>query len=121
MVTTAIFYSLIDVATTRVFLPISVHSSCILRPFRYFFFFFLMIRQPPRSTLFPSPPLSRSQGVGEVVPLREPVGGPPDHVLGRAAGIVKQFPHEPQDKLPRYLARGPDRQVDLRFEPRCAA
>src|SRR2546430_5093450 len=26
------------------------------------FFFFLMIRRPPRSPLFPSPPLSRSQG-----------------------------------------------------------
>src|SRR2546430_14179699 len=43
-------------------------------PFRYFllqwsstsillFFFFLMIRHPPRSPLFPSPPLSRSQFV----------------------------------------------------------
>src|SRR3712207_7718550 len=26
------------------------------------FFFFLMIRRPPRSTLFPSPPLSRPPG-----------------------------------------------------------
>src|SRR2546430_17607050 len=27
-----------------------------------YFFFFLMIRPPPRSTLFPNPPLFRSQG-----------------------------------------------------------
>src|SRR3989337_211381 len=29
------------------------------------FFFFLRIRRPPKSTLFPSPPLSRSLGVAE--------------------------------------------------------
>src|SRR5256886_17048302 len=35
---------------------------CITTPtsFLVFFFFFLMIRHPPNSTLFPSPPLFRS-------------------------------------------------------------
>ena len=65
--------------------------------------------------------LEGAHGVGEVVPLREHVGGPLDHVLSRASGIVEQVLHEPQDKLPRYLPGGPDPQVDLRFETRCAA
>src|SRR2546430_4673010 len=38
---------------------------------RYIFFFFLMIRRPPRSTLFPYTTLFRSRGVDEpsVAPL----------------------------------------------------
>src|SRR5256886_15551000 len=32
--------------------------------FNYFFFFFLMIRRPPRSTLFPYTTLFRSQAMG---------------------------------------------------------
>src|SRR4051795_6622925 len=37
-------------------------------------FFFLMMGRPPRSTLFPSPPLFRSDGGQEDPLAREPVG-----------------------------------------------
>src|SRR5215211_8092204 len=40
--------------------------------FYVFFFFFLMIRRPPRSTLFPYTTLFRSHRLGEVEPDREP-------------------------------------------------
>src|SRR5258708_15618879 len=35
-------------------------SRCITKPFLSYFFFFLMIRRPPRSTLFPYTTLFRS-------------------------------------------------------------
>src|SRR6266542_4652368 len=49
-------------------------SVCLInrsRPYRSFFFFFLMIRRPPRSTLFPYTTLFRSWGneVWELNPL----------------------------------------------------
>src|SRR5258707_13375687 len=37
-------------------------SSCLLHISYYSFFFFLMIRRPPRSTLFPYTTLFRSRG-----------------------------------------------------------
>src|SRR5438105_11268466 len=37
----------------------------------FLFFFFLMIRRPPRSTLFPYTTLFRSHARGEVTPLRD--------------------------------------------------
>src|SRR3989304_7919868 len=49
--------------------PIHLHHSIIclslsiLRLSLFFFFFFLMIGRPPKSTLFPSPPLFRSHVV----------------------------------------------------------
>src|SRR5258705_3812049 len=36
----------------------------VTQRFNYSFFFFLMIGRPPRSPLFPYPPLSRSAGCG---------------------------------------------------------
>src|SRR3712207_9205579 len=39
-----------------------------------FTFFFLMIRRPPRSTLFPYTTLFRSLQVGLVIPLQGPAG-----------------------------------------------
>src|SRR5690242_21723474 len=44
-------------STDNVFLYIFVF---LFRPFSFFFFFFLMIRRPPRSTLFPYTTLFRS-------------------------------------------------------------
>src|SRR5256886_14264641 len=49
----------------------------------FFFFFFLMIRHPPRSPLFPSPPLFRSDRLGEV-PVALVVG------RGDAAAIMER-------------------------------
>src|SRR2546430_1049020 len=54
---------------------------------QFLFFFFLMIRHPPRSPLFPYPPLSRSLRAvpaGGPGRLRRPRGaGPPGHGAGR--------------------------------------
>src|SRR5438552_7589027 len=44
--------------------------SFYLIPCVFSFFFFLMIRRPPRSTLFPYTTLFRSQPVGEGDPVR---------------------------------------------------
>src|SRR5256886_10748617 len=63
------------------------------------FFFFLMIRPPPRSTLFPSPTLFRSGTLPQTVlelgsdllpPLLEPVGRAVDHLvdLGDLLGLL---------------------------------
>src|SRR2546427_6511326 len=50
----------------------------------YPFFFFLMIRRPPRSTLFPYTTLFRSLSMGAA--LRRPRGGrPPHHPTGSRA------------------------------------
>src|SRR2546430_5206556 len=43
---------------------------------KFIFFFFLMLRHPPRSPLFPSPPLSRSFRRSRLV-LRPAHAGPP--------------------------------------------
>src|SRR3712207_9190340 len=48
---------------------------------RCMFFFFLMIRRPPRSTLFPYPPLSRSAPGG--CPARAPADRAGDRHPGR--------------------------------------
>src|SRR2546425_13363735 len=40
------------------------------RPVRHFSFFFLMIRRPPRSTLFPYTTLFRSHDGGRQLPVR---------------------------------------------------
>src|SRR5256712_12259468 len=65
---------------------------------RYLFFFFLMIRRPPRSTLFPYTTLFRS--------LREAVGPLPRRArcaAGPGGGARTRAPHGPQ------LASRPDR------------
>src|SRR2546425_9762552 len=71
-----------------------------------FFFFFLMIRRPPRSTLFPYTTLFRSPRQGQdVLPLevRPAVDSP---VLRRRSGVglperLAQLLHAPDEELPR--------------------
>src|SRR5205085_11842760 len=54
---------------------------CLLS-FLFLFFFFLMIRPPPRSTLFPYTTLFRSQTVGSVVETITPLlGGLVDEII----------------------------------------
>src|SRR5687768_18363359 len=52
----------------------------------YLFFFFLMIRRPPRSTLFPYTTLFRSTGLSVAFDLPTQMGYDSDHAL--AAGEV---------------------------------
>src|SRR6266568_8414440 len=80
-----------------------LYLSLLLRLF-LFFFFFLMIRRPPRSTLFPYTTLFRAQrhGLGEVPPIVHPEGGPLPPPRGRvrrrgAAVVVRA--HDPQARL----------------------
>src|SRR5438309_4542046 len=54
-----------------------------------FFFFFLMIRRPPRSTLFPYTTLFRSSTRGDIVPgevgeVPQVIDAPRGGVIGRA-------------------------------------
>src|SRR2546421_9252350 len=60
----------------------SFHAEIVM-----FFVFFLMIRRPPRSTLFPYTTLFRSLEAGVQVPQ---VRDHPDH------GLAVQLDHEPQ-------------------------
>src|SRR5258708_36092839 len=72
---------------TRTFLRVHTHSSSVAvlhfltmaRAYPALFFFFLMIRRPPRSTLFPYTTLFRSGR-----------DGGRDHVAGKAAGLRDQ-------------------------------
>src|SRR3712207_8791108 len=76
-----------------------------------FFFFFLMIRRPPRSTLFPYTTLFRSQP-GEAL-LRQ---APPAVARETAqADVVSRRPGEVHEVRPR-LAGGHHHQVDVRSE-----
>src|SRR5712675_2806112 len=58
--------------------------------FSYCFFFFLMIRRPPRSTLFPYTTLFRSSGVGET----------DRHHRGRGQPLLPRhrLRHRPEDR-----------------------
>src|SRR2546430_11606919 len=59
----------------------------IQRPHISFFFFFLMIRRPPRSTLFPYTTLFRSSDVGYT---RRPLRGTPGGRAGRRSGSSRR-------------------------------
>src|SRR5256885_16898558 len=65
----------------------SASCSCVLRDI---FFFFLMIRRPPRSTLFPYTTLFRS--LTRAVVLRAAIAG---SLAGLAAGTVRADAPEP--------------------------
>src|SRR2546430_1503758 len=73
----------------RTCLPIPFPSP---NPSTFSFFFFLIIRPPPTSPLFPSPPLFRSQ-VPALLPRRElilevhPGGSGVDHFLHDLEGV----------------------------------
>src|ERR1019366_2371618 len=56
---------------------------CLVGFFFFFFFFFLMIRRPPKSPLFPSPPLFRSADAGVVR------AGPPAAGGARRGGLPR--------------------------------
>src|SRR5256885_5609095 len=61
-----------------------------------FFFFFLMIRRPPRSTLFPYTPLFRSGRRAEVGPAEVIQSSPGEgggHGVGRRARIQAEGPY----------------------------
>src|SRR5256885_14060012 len=57
---------------------------CFYFFFYFFFFFFLMIRRPPRSTLFPYTTLFRSYGLSRPATAR-----PPLYSLSRTAPVTR--------------------------------
>src|SRR5437762_13694205 len=68
------------------------------------FFFFLLIRRPPRSTLFPYTTLFRSQGTLEVLILRS-LQAAPNHAYGISQFLERQRSEEHTSELqsPMYL------------------
>src|SRR3712207_8719464 len=60
------------------------------------FFFFLMIRRPPRSTLFPYTTLFRSVELDDDRDANDAVGG---HVRRRAVGALEAVGHLPRQGL----------------------
>src|SRR3712207_7130370 len=80
------------------------------------FFFFLMIRRPPRSTLFPYTTLFRSAGVRDGVEDDE-VAQPVEQVGGEAARVVPGL-HDPVDRAEDtrrvVCGEGVDRLVEER-------
>src|SRR4051812_34978400 len=79
------------VVTLRLFAFLFVFS---LLPFHLLLFFFLMIRRPPRSTLFPYTTLFRSR--------RLPARGPLARVAARSGGDEAGRPRPPP-RRPRQL------------------
>src|SRR3989441_9192520 len=76
-------------------------SLKLLRSYLYSFFFFLMIRRPPRSTLFPYTTLFRSQPGQRVQRLEEIVAAPDELVArgeadARTVAAVGEQPIRPQ-------------------------
>ena len=65
--------------------------------FLFLFFFFLMIRRPPRSTLFPYTTLFRSQHVEEVTGLQA------DQLQGQ--NVLEVFVVEDRDKVGVEIGR----------------
>src|SRR2546430_4852968 len=70
------------------------------------FFFFLMIGRPPRSPLFPSPPLSRSQRCRTPAPTPRG-GGCPRRALGRAGCRYRGSSPARWFRRPRASGRSP--------------
>src|SRR5690348_18507439 len=69
-----------------------------------FVFFFLMIRRPPRSTLFPYTTLFRSHRRGRAVPGAS-TGGPDSRTTGRwrAADAIRSEEHTSELQSPVHL------------------
>src|SRR2546422_11321068 len=73
----------------------------LLASIRFIFIFFLMIRRPPRSTLFPYTTLFRSR---RDAVLGEVGGKPPDQVsLSRAEHLLVAHRDGPAHQLPQLL------------------
>src|SRR2546427_4815361 len=69
-----------------------------------------MIRPPPSSTLFPYPPLSRSD-----------IGQPADALRHELAGVaVEQPPHGPVDAVPAVAIRAVRQQAERQDAPQPA-
>src|SRR5687767_15800960 len=71
--------------------------------FLSYFFFFLMIRRPPRSTLFPYTTLFRSQSPGQVEQLSLPLQLPSPQPAGQSAGQLVVVSVPSQRLLPQSL------------------
>src|SRR2546430_11188182 len=65
------------------------------------FFFFLMIRRPPRSTLFPYTTLFRSRDLLKGLPT----GRCEPHGRGRYPALQRRFPEELRNRLDRKSTR----------------
>src|SRR5437879_7770277 len=73
------------------------HLSCTLSYISFFSFFFLMIRRPPRSTLFPYTTLFRSQRRGTLTLLPEALAAIEAHPWNRSEE------HTSELQSPMYL------------------
>src|SRR2546426_11561765 len=94
-----------------------------------FFFFFLMIRRPPRSTLFPYTTLFRSLGHERAGPLQlveagdegdhQPhvavLRGPQrrPHLSAEDVGPIETYPDGPPPQLRIHFRRRPERRREL--------
>src|SRR2546430_17074325 len=67
------------------------------------FFFFLMIRRPPRSTLFPYTTLFRSRDLLKGLPT----GRCEPHGRGRYPALQRRFPEELRNRLEDAAVRSP--------------
>src|SRR3712207_5126632 len=77
--------------------------------FVFFLFFFLMIRRPPRSTLFPYTTLFRSEPYGVLVPLvrdADPLEKAHPELFGLLAGHPLDGPRGLDDVLDHAQVRG---------------
>src|SRR2546422_6674424 len=91
--------------------------------FSFFLFFFLMIRRPPRSTLFPYTTLFRSHGVlvgkralehvADDLHVAVPVGA---EARARGDAILVDDAQRPEPHVPRVLVAGEGEAV-VRVEP----
>src|SRR2546428_12851425 len=66
------------------------YTSCYIAPSTILFFFFLMTRHPPRSPLFPYPPLFRS---GKIAPPSTLFDLRTQRIVGLATETGSPLPH----------------------------
>src|SRR5439155_22725492 len=79
---------------------------CILNMFILLFFFFLMIRQPPRSTLFPYTTLFRSRADARVQRGGGPGGKGRDRPRARGRGAAQVGDRVADGQVPRSVRAG---------------
>src|SRR5260221_8356797 len=76
------------------------------------FFFFLMIRRPPRSTLFPYTTLFRSLVVGAHRPAHEGEAGEPAHILRHHPALIERV-QLPGNRPPVEVGRSEEHTSEL--------